>query len=406
MAWYLSLLTIFGLSFSFWLLMGLIRVVSEKIINKNIPRSFKKNKYTVKDVACIIPAHNEESVILRTLTALSKVLPKKQIYVASDYSTDRTVAICKKFGVRCLDIRPNMGKARAITYIIKKKKLLKKYKFILINDADTELDKNYLNNALPIFNDRDIAAIAGHGVSRTNPYNFWQAFFIAYRIRVWSFMQLAVRYGQTWKYSNFSFIIPGAFSIYRTKALRHIEIDAPGLIIEDFNMTFEVHKKNLGKIAYNPKVFGTHQDPSSLRDYIKQMQRWDIGFFQTVKRHGVWPGMFWLMTTLYYIELYFFAIIIALTPAFLLIFIMNNFEAIEVPFVYAQLNLFEFLIGLVAIDYVITMIVTYIEKKPVLLLYGLGFFFLRYIDALIYLGSPIEAWFRKSNGTWKSPKRQ
>jgi hypothetical protein len=52
-----------------------------------------------------------------------------------------------------------------------------------------------------------------------------------------------------------------------------------------------------------------------------------------------------------------------------------------------------------------TIIAAILEKKPILLIYGLFFFILRYIDALIYLGSPIVAFTIKSRGTWVSPKR-
>jgi cellulose synthase/poly-beta-1,6-N-acetylglucosamine synthase-like glycosyltransferase len=187
--------------------------------------------------------------------------------------------------------------------------------------------------------------------------------------------------------------------------LKRIEIDAPGLIIEDFNMTFEVHKKKLGKIAYTPKTIGIHQDPYILSDYIKQVQRWNVGFFQTVKRHGIWPSMFWLATTSYYTELLLFAIFIGIAPTFLILFLFNGFQPIAVPFYYGYLRFSDFFIGIFLMDYLLTIIAFLVERKKMLLFYGLGFIFLRYIDSLIYLGSPIIALTKKHSGTWKSPKR-
>lgn len=414
MFWIFSIMTLTGFNFSLWLFMGFVRVVHEsfvgifaklhhKIRRKNFGRV--KNRYSLKDVAALIPAHNEETSLPRTLSALTKVLPPKQIYVASDYSTDRTIAICRKFKVHCLDIKPNMGKARALRHTIHKFKLIEKYKLILISDADIEIDENYFKYGLPFFNDPEIAALAGHGVPRIDKYNFLQSFFVAYRLRIWRFMQYGMRFGQTWKYTNVNFIIPGAFSMYRTDVIKHLQIDAPGLIIEDFNMTFELQKKKLGKIAYSPRVFQKHQDPYSLRDYVKQVQRWDIGFFQTVKRHGIWPSTFWVFTTIYYLELYLFALILAATPSFLLLFILNGFEPLSIPYLYINLSITDFLYGIFMMDYIMTIVCAYFEKKPMLLIYGFGFFFIRYIDALIYIGSPMVAWFKTYSGTWKSPKR-
>lgn len=307
--------------------------------------------------------------------------------------------------MRVLDIKKNKGKARALVWIMQEYGLLQAYKFIIINDADSEIDQHYVERALPYFNDPDNAAIAVHGVTREQKYSFWQNYLIAYRIRLWRIIQWGMRYGQTWKYTNVSFIVPGSLSMYRTSVLKKLEIDVPGLIIEDFNMTFELHKKKLGKIVYTPKIIGIHQDPYNLNDYIRQVQRWNVGFFQTVKRHGVWPSFFWFATTVYYIELYAYAFFIGLLPVYLAFFITNRFAPLDIPFVSTNLRFTDLLIGVFFMDYLTTAIAAFLEKKPFLLFYGFGFIFLRYIDALIYIGSPIVAWFIKSKGTWASPKR-
>lgn len=401
----ISILTLTGFSFSFWFIISILRLIFENIFKLKKKHLSEFNKYTTKDIAAVIPAHNEEKTILRTITALLKILPAKQIYVASDYSTDKTVGIARSLGVRVLDIKKNKGKARALVWIMQEYGLLQAYKFIIINDADSEIDQHYVERALPYFNDPDNAAIAVHGVTREQKYSFWQNYLIAYRIRLWRIIQWGMRYGQTWKYTNVSFIVPGSLSMYRTSVLKKLEIDVPGLIIEDFNMTFELHKKKLGKIVYTPKIIGIHQDPYNLNDYIRQVQRWNVGFFQTVKRHGVWPSFFWFATTVYYIELYAYAFFIGLLPVYLAFFITNRFAPLDIPFVSTNLRFTDLLIGVFFMDYLTTAIAAFLEKKPFLLFYGFGFIFLRYIDALIYIGSPIVAWFIKSKGTWASPKR-
>lgn len=402
----LSVMTFAGFNFSFWLMVGVIRWVVEKIIGRRERNViYRYIKYKATDIGAIIPAHNEELTIARTLNALLKILPKENIYVASDYSTDRTVDIVKSYGVKYLDINPNLGKAKAIVHTIKTFNLFERYKLIMINDADSEVHPDYFKYALPKLNDPEVAAVATHAITRDGNYDLIGRYLVAYRKRLWRILQLGMRFGQTWKYTNVSFIIPGSLSIYRTEVIKQLEIDAPGLIIEDFNMTFEVHKKKLGKIAYSPKIIGIHQDPYTIPDYVKQVQRWNVGFFQTVKRHGFWPSLFWLATTSYYVELLFFAFFIGLLPLIIVQFALNGFEPIDIPFITGYIRFTDLLIGVFFMDYLTTIIAAYFERKPSLLIYGLGFIFIRYIETLVYLGSPIAAWFTNSSGRWVSPKR-
>ena len=404
MAWILSILTLGGFTFTFWLFIGILRLVYEYIFPPKY--LYKNSTIDVNDIAVIIPAHNEELTIGKTLKALLEKFPSRNIYVASDFSSDKTVEIARAMHVRSLDIRPNKGKAKSLVHMMHEYRLLKDYKYIIINDADTVMHKDYLECAARYFHDPDVVAVANHGVSRWRKYKFWEAFFISYRTRLWTILQLGMRYGQTWKYTNMSFIVPGSLSFYRTSALAKLEIDAPGLLIEDFNMTFELHKKNLGKIAYSPNIMGIHQDPYNLRDYARQVERWNIGFFQTVKRHGFWPSFFWLATTYYYVEFYLYAIFFALLPTIFLALVINGFEPLPIPFTPLELRWIDLVIGIFVIDYVTTIAAAIIAKKPVILFYGLGFFFLRYLDALIAIGSPVVAFTAKSTGTWKSPERK
>lgn len=405
---FLSFLTLIGYNAFFWLLVGLIRMIYEK---KQKPVEKRKQKHTsppfmLSEVAAIIPAHNEEKSIRRTIRSLLKVLSRKNIYVASDYSTDQTVKISRKLGVRCLNIRKNIGKAKALVYIMQKYGLLKKYKAILIIDADSTIDPKYLPQAIQAFRDKKVAAVTPHGVTMAKRYSFREMYYIAYRIRLWRVIQFFMRYGQTWSFMNVSFIIPGSYSVYRTRVLAKLEIDAPGLVIEDFNMTFEVHKKRLGRIAYLPSVYGIHQDPYTLSDYIRQVKRWNTGFFQTVKRNGVWPSLFWIATGSFLLEMVLFALFLTLSPLLVFQFAMNEFQPIAIPYIYTRLTLVDLLIGIFLMDYLQTVFVAFYEKKPSLIFYGIGFIFLRYIDGIIFLYSIPKAFLTSSSGVWRSPLRQ
>lgn len=359
-------------------------------------------------VAAIIPAHNEELGIQGAIESLRASLPAENIYVGSDASTDRTIAVAEATGVNVVDIRPNRGKAGVLSYVIKRFDLVRRFDAILILDADSRLDRRYLELALPLFGDPEVVAIATH--ARSTWYRHrrprWSMLFTAYRVRLYRILQAFLRYGQTWRHTNVHMIVPGFAGLYRTATLPHMDIDAPGLIIEDFNMTFEVRRRRLGKIAYVPQAIAWSQDPDNLRDYTNQVKRWHLGFWQTVRRHGVWPSLFWLTLGALVLEMLIAsAALIVLVPLGVALAIAGV-EPVTFA-LWGTPSLWELLLLVVLVDYALTAAVAVVERQPLLLVYGLVFFPLRYLDAVLFLYTlPLAFVQKKSDGRWTSPKRR
>ncbi|MBI4128649.1 MAG: glycosyltransferase family 2 protein [Parcubacteria group bacterium] len=417
----LGIFTLVGFNFSIWSFISILRYTLERI-DARFPERFRKRTRSrtlsnaaigIDDVAALIPAHNEAVAIGGTLAALTKILPSSHVYIGSDASTDRTVEIARSFGCHVLDIRPNRGKAGVLMTLLDQFDIFNRYKAVLILDAEIEIDEHFLERALPIFDDPKIVAVAGHAVSKWMDHWLprWSMFFVAYRIRLWRVLVYALRYGQTWKYTNLTGIIPGGSSMYRTSALRQININAPGLIIEDFNMTFELQRKRLGKIAFSPEIFVRDQEPYTLRDYCKQVTRWYLGYWQTVRRHGFWPSAFWFATMSFTAEMILVSYFSLTLPYLLFLFIQNGFEPIQLLHltslsVSPLLNFSDLVIGVFLADYVVTIIAAYFERKPVLMLYGLGFLVMRIIDSFIFLWTIPLAFFYSTEGKWVSPERR
>ncbi|WP_279402515.1 glycosyltransferase family 2 protein [Arthrobacter sp. JCM 19049] len=143
---------------------------------------------------------------------------------------------------------------------------------------------------------------------------------MAYRERLYQVVQVLMKYGQAMPKANVVNIVPGFASMYRARVLPEIDIAAKGLTIEDFNMTFEVHAKKLGRIAFHPSAAVAYtQDPDNLRDYTKQVRRWTLGYWQTIKRHGLHWGKFWIVQALFVMELVTSSLMLLLVvPALLL----------------------------------------------------------------------------------------
>lgn len=368
------------------------------------------------DVAAIIPAHNEELTIAETVASLKKIMPASNIYVGSDASVDRTVEIIHDLNCHVLDSRSNIGKANILTLLINNLDLIKHYGAVMIVDADSEVYPDYLDKALPLFRDPEVAAVAVHAESKWKKHILPRPsmLYTAYRTRLYRVLQAVLRYGQTWKYTNVSTIVPGFASIYRVSALEQIEINSPGLVIEDYNMTFEIHHKKLGKIAYSPDVRAASQDPLTLREYYKQIKRWNLGFWQTVRRHGLFRGAFVVSTYFFIVEMFLFNSALLLLPLVLLYLALAGFMPLEagldLPLVGPSLGILDIAIGLFLIDYAVTLLTALYEKKPLLMVYGLFFVIPRYIDAIVYLYTFYLVYIRTnasaSTGVWNSPQRQ
>ncbi len=365
---------------------------------------------TADDIAVVIPAHNEESVLPLCLEALGRILPMSNVHVGNDGSTDRTAAIAESAGCRIVTMRLNKGKAFTIQRVLDEERICERYRAVMILDADSEVDPHYLERALPLLNLPSTAAVAGHVLTKWRSHLLprWSMFFVAYRLRLYLVLQAVLRYGQTWAPTNVHYIVPGFASIYRTEVLEQIDVAAEGLIIEDFNMTFELHRKRLGKIAYSPSVRCISQDPAGFKDYFRQLKRWNLGFWQTVRRNGFWPSLFWASLSVFILELMIFSAFMLTLPFQLLYFGLGDFSitAPSLPLTGGgALTVNDLIVGIILIDYGLTIIAAIIARKPVLLLYGIGFFAIRFIDAFLLLYTFALSYVVKSDGRWTSPAR-
>lgn len=362
------------------------------------------------EVAIVIAAHNEEVSIAKTIRSLLAITTPENIYVGSDGSKDRTVEIVRSFGCHADDIQPNRGKAGALTYVLEHNNILDRYKAVFFIDADITVDPDFYTYTLPAFHDPNVVAVSGYfeAIWPRHIVPRWELLVSAYRIRLWRVLQFLVRYGQTWRYLNVSPIIPGGGSIYRTSALKHITIHVPGLIIEDFNMTFEVHHKKLGLIVFEPRARLYDQEPYSIGDFIKQIKRWYLGYFQTMRHHGVWPSFFCFFTYFFTLELLVSSFLFLLFPFFLLELLIGHkeFLFINLGLWGYQITIFSLVLTVFVADYLITAAVAAIERKPILLIYGIAFFPLRYVEAVVFLSRIPVTFLGRSDGTWKSPERK
>jgi biofilm PGA synthesis N-glycosyltransferase PgaC len=422
MPWWSVAIVVFGVNFVIWANVGLARLLEETWATKTLRGRLRRlglrsgPSMTVQDVAVLIPAHNEELVIEASIAAIAALVPRCNVHVVSDGSTDRTAELARQTGVNVIETRTNVGKAGALEEAIERFGLVQRFRAVLLLDADTAIEPGYFDAALPHFDDPRVVAVAGavrthwHG----RALSMVGKILVCHRERIYAISQRLLKFGQTWRFTNATHIVPGFASMYRTAVLPQIEMNPPGLVIEDFNMTFEIYQKRLGKVAFSLGAVAVTQDPDNLRDYVRQIKRWGLGLWQTVRRHPPRLNLFSAMLTVLLLELLtssmfflllpFLVVVLAVPAAYPDALLWPGISAAH-DAVAAHMTLQVLLLAVTGADLALTCVVALIERRLRFLLLWIFFPFLRVLDAAIALYVFPQAWL-SSTGRWTSPARR
>jgi poly-beta-1,6-N-acetyl-D-glucosamine synthase len=431
MPWWALAVLVLGANFALWGMIGMCRLiggltgrvtgrltgrVTGRLTRRPPGHGDQPAPLTVDDVAVLIPAHNEALVIEDSLLAILDLVPRRNVHVVSDGSTDATLEIARGVGVPAITTRQNVGKAGALQEAIQRFKLLERFRVVMLLDADTRVQPGYFAAALPMFDDPQVVAVAGCvKTARDRKLSLAGNVLVGHRQRIYAIGQRALKFGQTSRRLNATHIVPGFASMYRTEVLPRIEMNPRGLAIEDFNMTFEVYQKRLGKVGFTLSAVAVTQDPDNLHDYVGQTKRWALGLWQTVRRHPPRANLFTAMLTLLLLELVTASMVFLLLPALLLILVIPELDPAALAWpgfaevhtvVAAHMNLRAAVLAIVVTDYSMTCAAAVLERRPRLLLLGVFFPVLRVIDAAIALYAVPLAWLATSSGRWKSPARR
>jgi cellulose synthase/poly-beta-1,6-N-acetylglucosamine synthase-like glycosyltransferase len=252
--------------------------------------------FTDVTLIVIIPAYNEEMVIASTLKSIIDAgVQPIHIYVINDASKDRTAEFAGAMGVNVINNPKNLGKAggvtRALDIILSDNDHITHVCFL---DADTILDEDYFNEMQrTLHNDMLKCYQSGGdpisvlcGKVKSIPHN-WLTAFRAYEL----WQSHAIHKIAQAKLKGIT-VAPGCTSTYSVKALRNVDW-SEDTSTEDMDATIQV-ALNGGIIKYESKAIVYTQDPSTIKDYIGQIERrWYPGTWQVMGKHGIlWKGPF------------------------------------------------------------------------------------------------------------------
>lgn len=324
-------------------------------------------------LALLLPAHNEELILETTIrSAIAAGQPIEDIYVVNDGSQDDTRRIATRMlgKANVLNVKQG-GKATAVKKAIDKFQIISRYTWLHVADADSIFSPDYFRHYTQKLDPDKYAVAVGFVQSlRGN----WIS---TYRALSYTYSQHVSRRIQS-KLGMIS-VFPGPITCFRTDIIRKLEFGNQSLT-EDFDITLQVHRKNLGRILFIPRAINYTQDPQTLSDFIKQNFRWQRGFFQGVRKHRIGTqlhkidlsiGFSLFQTVLFLLQLF------VLVP--LIIALTGNWWTIAV-FIAADIILNGF----------IALAASVIAKRWMLIGALPYFYFLRWIEISIHLISFVE----------------
>jgi cellulose synthase/poly-beta-1,6-N-acetylglucosamine synthase-like glycosyltransferase/peptidoglycan/xylan/chitin deacetylase (PgdA/CDA1 family)/spore germination protein YaaH len=230
------------------------------------------------EVSVVIPAFNEEKVIVRSLQSLlASAYEKFEIIVVDDGSTDGTLeALQANFADDkrvAIYSKPNEGKAETLNFGWRKSK----GEVIIALDADTQFGPETIAALAHRFADPKIGAIAGNAKvgNRINIVTKWQAleYVTSQNFDRRAFASL-----------NCITVVPGSVGAWRRSVLEETGGFSPDTLAEDQDLTIQVRKLGYS-IGYEESAIGLTEAPDSLRDLAKQRFRWSYGTLQCMWKH-------------------------------------------------------------------------------------------------------------------------
>lgn len=354
----------------------------------------------MKKLAVVIAARNEEKVLPHTLWKLTRLIKPGAIYLVSDGSTDQTASIAKFFKVNLLKNHRNIGKTLSLKKALNHFKVLDHYRFVFLLDADTIPEENFFNTCLKRFSDQRIAGVCGQVVAQPK-FNL----LVVYRTVMYHIWQNL--YKQITSWINAVTIAPGTATIYKTSVVKNLDFDER-LIIEDFDLTYQVYRKKLGLIKYESKARVSTQDPDNLSDYFKQNLRWTVGFLQSAIKHKLPLGFkpFELVTFFFSVQDFLHLVglvFLVLLGVWLLLFAL--YPSLSGVYIEQWVVLYLLILDIVVI--MVFGLISLIEKKrfkDILLLPLI--WFVQFIHLFTFIYGVYVTVFKQIKNTWTSPKRR
>jgi len=232
-------------------------------------------------VAVLIPAYNEETVIVRTIRSVMMSNYKNiRIIVIDDGSTDRTYEVAREAypadiasGRLTVLTKPNGGKAEALNFALNHTD----EEIYVGIDADGVIAHDAITRLVSHFANPKIGAVAGNAKvgNRVNLWTRWQA--LEY-ITSQNFERRAL------DLFDVVMVVPGAIGAWRTSAVRDGGGYHPDTVAEDADLTMNLLEQGYS-VIYEDQALAFTEAPVNMNGLMRQRFRWSFGILQAVFKH-------------------------------------------------------------------------------------------------------------------------
>lgn len=232
-------------------------------------------------VAVLIPAYNEEKVIVRTIrSVLNSDYKNLHVIVIDDGSSDCTAEVAiaaytREIAAGHVQVfsKHNEGKAAALNYALER---IQEEIYVGI-DADTVIATDAISKLVCHFEDPRIGAMAGNAKvgNRVNLWTRWQA--LEY-ITSQNFERRAMNL------FNVVTVVPGAIGAWRTAAVKAAGGYPVNTVAEDADLTMNLLEQGL-RVNYEDRALAFTEAPIDAKGLMRQRFRWSFGILQSVFKH-------------------------------------------------------------------------------------------------------------------------
>ena len=309
------------------------KLAKEILPEKLVYRDALHPKDNISERLCsiIIPAHNEEKVIKETiLQALLQTHSNIEIIVVCHNCTDRTFARCKdqtdpRVFPYVLNTKSS-GKGIALNYGV----ILARGNYILVLDGDGKLNRTFIEDMLPMFEQGNFAAVQGRYIPSNREYNLLTRL-LGLEGDLWSSPFMTIR-------SVLENRTPLGGTGYIVK--KRLLIAVGGFrnhLVDDYELTFRL-LRNKHRIGFAPLSINYDEKPPTLNMMFNQRGRWVRGFLNLLKQRIAEPrdflgNLFWVNPLTSFINLITLSIM-AFSSFHQLIFHFYPFSFAYIPFNY------------------------------------------------------------------------
>jgi len=243
-------------------------------------RSRRSPVLSTTTVTVLIPAHNESAGLAATMAAVAAARgPIVQVIIAENGSTDDTVAVTRAEAARhphiAWDIRScgPIGKAGALNSVLPDVV----GDVVVLLDADTVLDPDFVLAVLPHFDVSDVGAVAGN-VKVGNRHLFMG------RLQALEYISSLAVDRRAQAYLGVVSVVPGAAGAFRREALVRVGGWPARTLTEDADLTVELLAAGW-TIPYEAAAISWTEAPATAGEVLRQRRRWSYGTTQVTELH-------------------------------------------------------------------------------------------------------------------------